>query len=138
MKNLFQTGDKVMSLADYFEKAQGFGILATADETGKVDVALYGRPHTIDETTVAFIMSDRLSHSNLTKNPAAAYLFLEKGEGYAGKRLYLTKIREETDTQKIDTMRRESRHDCPAESKEDKYLVYFQVEKIRPLFGEKK
>ena len=125
-----------MSLADYFEKAQGFGVLATADDEGKVDIALYGRPHIIDETTVAFIMSDRLSHSNLTKNPAAAYLFLEKAEGYMGKRLYLTKIREETDTAKIETIRRRRRNDCHSEIKEEKYLVHFRVDNIRSLVGE--
>jgi len=28
-------------------------------------------------------------------NPHAAYLFVEEGHGYKGKRLYLTKIKEE-------------------------------------------
>jgi hypothetical protein len=52
-----------MSLANYFENVKGVGVLGTADPEGKVDLALYARPHVIDEETVAFIMRDRLSHS---------------------------------------------------------------------------
>ena len=44
-----------MSLRDYFENTQGFGVLATADADGAVDVAVYARPHVIDDHTVAFI-----------------------------------------------------------------------------------
>lgn len=37
----------------------------------------------------------RFTHHNLQSNPHAAYLFVEEGHGYKGKRLYLTKIEEE-------------------------------------------
>jgi hypothetical protein len=124
-----------MSLAEYFENTQGIGVLATADDKGKVDTALYARPHVVDETTVAFIMSDRLSHSNLTVNPSAVYLFIEKRPGYVGKRLYLTKIREETSPAAIDAMSRRQRTDCRVEG--ESYLVYFRVDTVRPLTGSK-
>jgi hypothetical protein len=123
-----------MSLAEYFENAQGLGVLATADGKGKVDAAVYSRPHVVDETTVAFIMSDRLSHSNLQTNPSAAYLFIEKDHGYVGKRLYLTKIREETDPAAIDAMRRKQRREGSVEG-EHKYLVFFRIDEIRPITG---
>ncbi len=122
-----------MKLADYFEGVKGLGILGTADSEGKVDLAVYARPHVVDETTIALIMSDRLSHANLQSNPSAAYLFMEQGEGYVGRRLYLTKIREETDPERIDGMRREGARHYASDSK--KYLVYFRVEKVRPLVG---
>ena len=79
-----------MNLTEYFDNAEGTGVLATADGDGNVDLAVYGKPHMMDEETAAFIMSDRLSHKNVTSNPNAAYLFMEKGPGYKGKRLYLT------------------------------------------------
>ncbi len=78
-----------MNLSEYFAKAKGCGVLATADAEGKVGIAVYARPHFIEEETVAFIMADRLTHKNLESNPHAAYLFIESGEKYAGKRLYL-------------------------------------------------
>ena len=51
-----------MDLAEYFESTKGFGVLATANAEGEVDVAVYARPHVLDEETVAFIMADRMSH----------------------------------------------------------------------------
>ena len=67
-----------MSLGEYFEKTKGLGVLATADSKGKVDAAIYSRPHVMDDETVAFIMADRLTHNNLQSNPHAAYLFKEE------------------------------------------------------------
>ena len=34
-----------MDLGTYFDEARGHGVLATADASGKVDAALYARPH---------------------------------------------------------------------------------------------
>ena len=124
-----------MNLSEYFENTEGIGILATADSNGNVDVAIYARPHCIDETTVAFIMNERLSYKNLTSNPKAAYLFLEKGPGYQGTRLYLTKVREDSNKELMASMkRRKSPQYNDGESK--KYLVYFNVDKVRALVGE--
>jgi hypothetical protein len=126
-----------MKLSEYFEHVDGVGVLATADASGKANMAVYSRPHFLDpsdEETVAFIMGDRLSHANIQANPHAAYLFIEQGEGYVGKRLSLTKLREETDLEKIRAIRRRN---LPPECDEDqtRYLVYFRIDGIRPLIG---
>ena len=128
-----------MKLNEYFEKKKGRGVIATADPEGRVGVAVYARPHFIDEKTVVFIMADRLMHKNVQSNPHAAYLFLESGDRYVGKRLYLTKIKEEKDSNLIDKIRR--RESCPVyDNYRDKtrYLVYFRVDKVLPLIGAKK
>jgi hypothetical protein len=124
-----------MNLSDYFESAEGLGILATADSQGKVDVAIYARPHVIGETTIAFIMAEHLTHQNVQSNPQAAYLFVQKGKGYAGKRLYLTKIREDSDPKAIDALRRRQPKGCPQKALKE-YLVFFRIDRIRPLVGE--
>ena len=80
-----------MNLKDYFEKTTGTGVLATADAEGRVDAAIYARPHMLEDGTFAFIMLDRLTHKNLQSNPYATFLFMEKGEGYKGVRLFLKK-----------------------------------------------
>jgi len=128
-----------MKLSEYFEQAKGIGVLATADAQGKVNVAIYARPHFLDEHdehddgTCAFIMSDRASHDNVKANPHAAYLFVEEGQDYVGKRLTLTMVREETDVEKIHSIRRRS---VPPVSEEgSKYLVYFRIDAVRPLIG---
>ena len=123
-----------MDLKNYFENTAGKGILATADSDGNVDIAIYARPHVIDETTVAFIMNERLSYRNITSNPKAAYLFLEDTPGYKGKRLYLTKTKEETDAELINSMRKKP--DKYQESDSEKHLVYFVVDKIRGIVGD--
>ena len=126
-----------MSLSDYFENVQGLGILATADSDGMVDLVIYVRPHVIDETTIAFVMRERLSHQNLKSNPNAAYMFVEQGEGYVGKRLYLTKTREETNTSLIEEFRRRQPEICAADDDSNKYLVFLQVNEVWPLVGDK-
>ena len=127
-----------MKLDDYFENASGVGVLSTADDTGKVNAAIYGRPHFMDEHTVAFIASDRLTHANLKKNPSATYLFKEDGS-YKGCRLYLTKTHEEKDSPLIEKIRRKKYKGIGHKDKtESKFLIYFKVDKILPLIGEGK
>jgi len=128
-----------MKVSEYFEKKEGLGVIATADSKGKMTIAVYAKPHFITEKTVAFIMADRLTHKNLESNPHAAYLFMEPGGKYVGKRLYLRKTKEEKDPDLIDKIRR--KESCPvyeAYRKEIKYVVYFRVDKVLPLIGDKK
>jgi putative heme iron utilization protein len=73
-------GGFAMKISEYFKTAKGTGVLATADSNGRVDVAFYAIPHVRDEDTIAFIMTDRLTHQNLQSNPHAAYLFMEEEE----------------------------------------------------------
>ena len=126
-----------MNLADYFNTAKGRGVLATADGEGTVDVAVYARPHLIDEATAAFIMRDRLTHANLQTNPHAAYLFMEEGAAYKGIRLFLTKVSEETNTERLFALRRKDYGEGkkPEGHGTELFLVFFRVDKILPLIG---
>ena len=121
-----------MELKSYFEVTKGTGILSTADSNGKVDAAIYSRPHFI-ENKIAFIMRDRLSHKNLETNPHAVYLFIEDGPGYKGKRIYLTKVKEEKNSDLIDSLKRRKKKDSNPD--EDKFLVFFELSNERPLIG---
>jgi len=123
-----------MQLKQYFEGHEGVGVLSTADHRGQVDAAIYARPHVMTEDNLAFIMADRLSHANLQSNPHAVYLFIEKGEGYEGVRLYLTKAGEETDPAKIKALRRRPMQQDAGDR--TRYLVYFKVDRVRPLVGD--
>jgi hypothetical protein len=128
----------MMTLSEYFETVKGRGMLATADSKGNVDVAVYSRPHFIDENTIAYIMRDRLTHENLQSNPRAAFLFMESGEKYTGKRLYLTKIKEETDPEVIKKIQwRKTYKDPDDEQNAKRFLVYFKIDRVLPLIGDK-
>lgn len=122
-----------MNLKDYFENTAGTGVLATADAQGRVDAAIYARPHMLEDGTAAFIMLDRLTHKNLQTNPYATFLFMEKGEGYKGVRLFLKKLREETDPELIESLSRRSVSQDYMQG--SKFLVVFELEKILNLLG---
>jgi hypothetical protein len=123
-----------MDLGAYFEDAKGCGVLATADAGGTVNAAVYARPHFFDDKTVAFIMRERLTHANLQTNPRATYLFIESGAGYKGKRLYLTKVREETSDELVASICR--RCDYTMFSGElTRHVVFFTIDKVLPLVG---
>ncbi|MBN1849328.1 MAG: pyridoxamine 5'-phosphate oxidase family protein [Deltaproteobacteria bacterium] len=119
-------------LKAYFENTKGIGVMSTADKEGKVNAAVYSRPHFLDDGSIAFIMRDRLTHHNLQSNPYAVFLFVEEGPGYKGRRLYLKKIREEENSELIQYL---SRREYKNDSLEERYLVMFQLEKVLPLIG---
>lgn len=124
-----------MELKEYFEQKRGIGVLATADSNGRVNAAVFARPHFMDDGTIAFIMGDRLTRKNLQSNPYAVYLFKEDGEKYVGKRLYLTKVKEEKDSAIIEKIRRKDYKEPAKYSTKSKFLVYFKIDKVLPLVG---
>ena len=127
-----------MKLSEYFETASGLGILATSDSAGAVDAAVYAKPHFIDEENVAFIMADRLTHHNIQQNPRAAYLFKEAGDKYVGRRLYLTRTKEIQDPQLVGEMRRKKYPEVAGRyGDENKFVVYFKIDRVLPLIGDK-
>ena len=124
-----------MDLKAYFENTQGHGVLATADAAGRVNLAVFARPHVMADGTVAFIMPHRLTHNHLQSNPQAAYLFLETGPGYKGHRLYLTKIREEQDTELLHSLRRRTYPEEQEKKEGPRFLVFFKVDQVLPAVG---
>ena len=126
-----------MDLGEYFGKAEGTGVLATADDQGRVNLAIYAKPHIMDDETIAFIMADRLTHHNLQSNDHAAYLYLEKGQGYKGLRLFLTKVREEQDSELLYSLR-SKRYASEKEEGKPRFLVFFKIDKVLQLIGTNK
>lgn len=99
-------------------------------------MAIYSKPHVVDENTVIFVMKERLSHQNLRSNLQAAYMFIEDGKKHKGVRLYLTMIREEKNRTLVEALRKKQPCIYPAEDDSDKFLVYFQIDRMRPLIGD--
>ena len=124
-----------MDLKKYFYDVKGMGVLSTADARGKVNAAVYSRPHVLEDGTLGFIMAHRLTHANLESNPSAVYLFKEQGPGWGGKRLYLRKVGENDDSQLIESMRRRRYSPDAEETMSPLHLVIFEVETERPLVG---
>ena len=122
-------------LREYFENVKGHGVLATSDAKGQVNQAVFARPHLVDDGSAAFIMPHRRTHHNLQENPHAAYLFVESGPGWKGKRLYLTKVREEQDTDLLYALRRRTYPNEMDKKEGPRFLVFFRVDLVLPLIG---
>ena len=120
------------TIKEYFSSTSGKGVLSTSDSSGNVDSAVYAKPHFMEDGSLAFIMRDRLTHANLTSNPKAAYLFIEDGKGYKGKRFFLKKIREEENSPLIEKIQRRN---MDLEPGENRFLVFFEIIKELPLIG---
>jgi len=121
-----------MDWKEYFETKKGKGFLATAGKTGEVDIAVYSRPHVMEDNTLAFGMTERLTNANLHENPYAVYAFNTKG--FEGVRLYLEKVRDETEGPLLDEIRKRADEVvCPGTGDLVKYVVYFRVIKDLPL-----
>lgn len=124
-----------MDLAAYFKNARGTGILATCDPENEVDLAVYSKPVVADNETLALVMKQRQSHRNLQKHLKACYMFLE-ADSQRGLRISLTMERQEKNRSLIDQLRKEQPCMFPEEDDSDKFLVFFRVDRIRPLVGD--
>lgn len=124
-----------MKFKEYFETTRGTGVMSTAGRDGQVATAIYARPQTQEDGTLAFIMRDRLTHKNINENPYAAYLFIEDSGGYKGVRIYLKKVKEDQDEELIAKMTRQCLSPEEDAAKGPKFIVYFQVEKVLQLIG---
>ena len=120
---------------NYFENTKGTGILATADENGSPNMAVYARPHAMEDGTLAVIMAHHKSYQNIKDNPLASYLFIEDAPGYQGKRLYLNKVREEEDSELLRSLKRRSYSEEREASMKPLHLVFFEIVEERPLVG---
>ena len=64
-------------LMEYFNKGPRLGILSTSSNDGRVDSAIFGSPHMIDEKTVLVATGKNRTFTNLLENPNAVYIILE-------------------------------------------------------------
>ena len=126
-----------MTLKEYFNNTRGTGVLATADNEGRTDAAIYSRPHIMDDGSLAFIMRERLSFNNLQSNPYATFLFMEHAAHLKGIRLFMKKTGEDTNEELISSMTRRNLSPEKDKAVGPKHIVYFNLEKALELVGGK-
>jgi len=134
-KSTLSVKEYKMNLEKYFSEKTGIGVIATSNNKGVVDTAIYSRPHVVAKNEVAFVMRDRLTHENLQENFHANYLFLENRQGFIGIRLFMTKINESNDHALIDSMTRRNLSPEEDKARGEKFLVRFKVNKVLSLIG---
>ena len=126
-----------MTLKEYFHNTRGTGVLATADNEGRTDAAIYSRPHIMDDGSLAFIMRERLSFNNLQSNDYATFLFMENAVHLKGIRLFMKKTGDDTNEELISSMTRRNLSPEKDKAAGPKHIVYFNLEKALELVGGK-
>jgi len=122
-----------MKLSELFSNP-GLGVMSTSSSDGKVNSAVYARPHVIDETTLVWGMTDKRTHQNLTRNRHAAYLFKLHGAGFSGVRLALEVIRTEEEGALLEEIRKNTDEIVgPGAGASITHAVWFKVTEVRPL-----
>ncbi|MFB3764670.1 MAG: pyridoxamine 5'-phosphate oxidase family protein [Methanotrichaceae archaeon] len=126
-----------VNLMEYFNKQPRIGTLSTSSKDGKVDVAVFGSPHMIDEKTVIMAMGRNRTLANLQENPNAVYMIMEPGKAifdWKGIRVYLKMKECATSGEMLDTMKRESAKFIGEEAAKMMYAaVTLEVVEVRPL-----
>ncbi len=122
-----------MDFADLFTHP-GLGVMSTSSPDGRVNSAVYARPHIIDESTLVWGMTDKRTYQNLTRNPHAAFLFKTNGPGFSGVRLALDLLRTEESGELLETIKANTEEIVgPGAGAAVTHAVWFKVIEVRKL-----
>jgi hypothetical protein len=122
-----------MNLAELFAKP-GMGVMSTSSSDGRVNSAIYARPHVVDETTLVWGMTDRRTYQNLASNRHAAFLFKTGGPGFSGVRLGLELIRTEESGDLLESIKKNTEEIVgPGAGAAVTHAAWFRVTEVRPL-----
>ncbi|MHC1696967.1 MAG: pyridoxamine 5'-phosphate oxidase family protein [Geobacteraceae bacterium] len=112
----------------------GLGVLSTSSADGKVNSAVYARPHVINETTLVWGMTDKRTYENLTHNRHAAFLFKTNSPGFSGVRLGLELIRTEEQGDMLASIKENTDEIVgPGAGAAVTHAAWFKVTEVRPL-----
>ena len=143
-----------VSLMEYFNKAPRLGVLSTSSSDGKVDSAIFGSPHMIDEKTVVVATAKNRTFANLLENPNAVYIIMEQcldspGIGkmesgssvmdWKGIRVYMRMKEYSTSGEMLEMIRSQAASFAGEEAAKMLYAsVIFEIYEVRPLvdFGQ--
>ena len=122
-----------MKLSELFTHP-GLGVMSTSSSDGRVNNAVYARPHVIDETTLVWGMADKRTYQNLTRNRHAAFLFKTSSPGFSGVRLGLDLIKTEEEGELLATIKANTDEIVgPGAGAAVTHAVWFRVTELRPL-----
>lgn len=143
-----------VNLMEYFNKAPRFGVLSTSSNDGKVNSAIFGSPHMIDENTVVVATARNRTLTNLLENPNAVYMIMEQcldspgtekmesGSSvmdWKGIRVYMKMKECATSGEMLDMIRKQAADLAGEEAAKMLYAALtFEIYEVRPLvdFGQ--
>lgn len=120
-----------------FNRQPRIGSLSTASSDGEVNVAVFGSPQMVDETTVVMGIGDNRSFRNLQENPKAVFMVVEPGEtvmDWKGARVYLEVLDIETGGGLFDVVREGIEKAGGKQAAEMIYAaIRFRITEVRPI-----
>jgi hypothetical protein len=126
-------GGMIMEFTELFRN-YGLGVMATAAPDGRVNTAVYARPHVIDAETLVWGMTDGRTFRNVAQNPHASYLFRESGPGFRGVRIALELLRTEEQGEMLETIQRNTNEVVgPGAGSAVTHAAWFRVVEVRQL-----
>lgn len=124
---------------EMFNKKTRIGALATSNNNGDVNAAVFGSPRMIDEDTVVMAIGENRSFKNLQENPKASFIVVEPGESTAqwkGARLYLEVDSYERYGELLDSFREKIRKVAGDQSANAIVAaIRFKIKDVRPLIA---
>ncbi|MBW2306971.1 MAG: pyridoxamine 5'-phosphate oxidase family protein [Deltaproteobacteria bacterium] len=114
------------------------GILATSNEDGSPNAAVFGSAHMKDPNSLLVCTGNNRTFQNLRKNPKACLLVVTKAEGHPmeweGYRLYLQATKTETEGNLLEEFKKQAAEAVGAEIADLlQAVIIFKVTDIRPL-----
>jgi hypothetical protein len=106
-------------LKEMFNRKTRIGVLATSNENGDVNTAVFGSPRMIDENTVIMAIGNNRSFQYLQENPKASFIVVEPGDSpqeWNGARVYLEMNAFERYGELLDSFRKKIREAAGEES----------------------
>ncbi len=122
-----------------FNRETRIGVLASANNKGDVNAAVFGSPRMIDEDTVIMAIGDNRSYQYLKENPKASFIVVEPGDSptaWKGVRIYLEVSEFERYGEVLDSFREKIRKVAGKRSSDAiKAAIRFKIVDVRPLFA---
>ena len=120
-----------------FNKYPRIGTLSTANHEGDVNVAVFGSPRMIDESTVVMGIGENRSFRNLQRNPKGVFMVMEPGEtvmDWKGARVYLEATDMETEGRFYDQIKRDIAKAVGRQAADMIHAaVRFKITEVRPI-----
>jgi hypothetical protein len=108
--------------------------MSTSTADGRVNSAVYARPHVIDEATLVWGMTDKRTYRNISENPHASFLFKTNSPGFSGVRLTLELIKTEEEGELLETIKANAEAVVgPGAGAAVTHAVWFRVTEVREL-----
>ncbi len=113
-------------------------ILATSDEDGSPNAAVFGSAHMMDRHSLMVCTGKNRTFQNILKNPRACLLAITKAEGHPmeweGCRLYLQATRTETEGKMLEEFKKQAAEVIGVETADLlQAVIIFKITDIRPI-----